>query len=298
MSTDRAYGTPAAFRRALTDRLRGIAASSRWELAQLQRQFAYDRLLERLYAVDDGWVVKGAVALIARDLAVRETVDVDVHRDASREVIEADIRRAASEDIGDWFRFDVGPARAVADQAQGIRFRITAYIGDSIWAEFNLDIVGSGTRMTGAVEDVPALAGVTIPDVEQHGYWAYPLVDHIADKVAAMAERYGKGRYPSTRYKDLVDLVAIVRGATVDAEAMKTALTSEAERRRIALPAPFEIPDRSMWEIGYGWEARRSLLPVARTLQEALSLLGSFVDPIIDGSAGGVWDPKAQKWVA
>lgn len=28
-------------------------------LPQLQRQIAYDRLLERLYLVDDGWIVKG-----------------------------------------------------------------------------------------------------------------------------------------------------------------------------------------------------------------------------------------------
>lgn len=87
MSPDRTYGSPGAFRRGLTDRLRGIAVSSWWTLPQLQRQMAYDRLLERLYLVDDGWIIKGATALIARDLAVRETVDVDVHRDASQGVI-------------------------------------------------------------------------------------------------------------------------------------------------------------------------------------------------------------------
>lgn len=53
------YGSPGAFRRALTDRLRAIAAEGPWALPHLQRQFAYDRLLERLYAVDDGWIVKG-----------------------------------------------------------------------------------------------------------------------------------------------------------------------------------------------------------------------------------------------
>lgn len=48
--------SPAAFRPALTDRLRGQAASGRWTLAQLQRQMAYDRLLERLYLVDEQWI--------------------------------------------------------------------------------------------------------------------------------------------------------------------------------------------------------------------------------------------------
>lgn len=46
--TERGYMSPAAFRRALTDRLRDVEKKSRWKLPQLQRQFAYDRLLQRL----------------------------------------------------------------------------------------------------------------------------------------------------------------------------------------------------------------------------------------------------------
>ncbi len=75
------YATPAAFRRALTDRLRALARDSRWTLPQLQRHVAYDRLLERLYSFDGDWVVKGATALIARDLGTRGTLDIDVYRE-------------------------------------------------------------------------------------------------------------------------------------------------------------------------------------------------------------------------
>lgn len=62
------YTTPAAFRRALTDTLKETAKHSQWTLQQLQRQVAYDRLLERLYLIDDGWIVKGATALLAPGL--------------------------------------------------------------------------------------------------------------------------------------------------------------------------------------------------------------------------------------
>jgi hypothetical protein len=78
------YRTPAAFRRAPTDRLRELAKESRWDLPQLQRQMAYDRLLERLYLVDDGWGVKGAIALLARDIGVRASKDIDVYRAFAR----------------------------------------------------------------------------------------------------------------------------------------------------------------------------------------------------------------------
>lgn len=80
MTDERSYPSPAAFRRALTDRLKAKAMQSRWNVAQLQRQFAYDRLLERLYLIDSEWIVKGATALLARDLGVRGTIDIDIYR--------------------------------------------------------------------------------------------------------------------------------------------------------------------------------------------------------------------------
>src|SRR2546423_8311540 len=103
MSSEVGYQTPAAFRRALTDRLRALASKSRWTLPQLQRQIAYDRLLERLYVINEAWVVKGATALIARDIGVRGTIDVDIYREVSGEIAERDLRSAAALDVGDWF---------------------------------------------------------------------------------------------------------------------------------------------------------------------------------------------------
>lgn len=296
MRDTRGYGSPAAFRRALTDKLRAKAETSRWTLPQLQRQMAYDRLLERLYLVDEGWVVKGATALLARDIGVRATIDIDVYREAARDVAEADLRAAATKDIGDWFAFEIGAARSVADGAAGIRFPVTAYIGTTVWTSFHVDLVGSDLRMTGEPESVPPLARVVMPNVDQHGYRAYPLVDHVADKVAAMFELHGERGVPSTRYKDLVDIVAIVIGASVDAGPQLTALRSEAERRGITLPVRFSVPDRALWEPGYAAEAGRSLLSVAHTLDEAIATVTPFLEPLLDGSAAGAWDPEHRRW--
>ena len=102
--TERHYGSPAAFRAALTSRLQDLARTSRWTLPQLQRQFAYDRLLERLYLTDQDWIVKGATALLARDIGVRGSLDIDVYRNIAREEAEIDLRNAAGTDIGDWLR--------------------------------------------------------------------------------------------------------------------------------------------------------------------------------------------------
>jgi hypothetical protein len=273
-----------------------MAADSRWPLPHLQRQFAYDRLLERLYAFDDGWIVKGATALLARDLGMRATIDVDVYRARARELAETELRGAAGRDIGDWFRFEIGPGRSVGDGEMGVRLPTTAYVGPTEWAKFHVDLVGSDLRMTGEPEPMPPLAPVAMPDVAQHGYRVYPLVDHIADKLVAIFQLYGHLQRPSTRYKDLVDLVSIVTGASVAAEHQLTALASEAERRGVALPPRFDAPDRALWEPGYAAEAARSLLAVGRTLDEALAIARPCFDPLLDGSAAGTWSPNAGRW--
>jgi hypothetical protein len=69
----------AAFRQALTDRLRAKAKTDRWTLSQLQGQMAYDRLLERLYLLDEGWIMKGATAVLAGHRGAA-TIDIDIYR--------------------------------------------------------------------------------------------------------------------------------------------------------------------------------------------------------------------------
>jgi hypothetical protein len=293
---ERTHGSPIAFRRALTDRLRTLARESRWDLAQLQRQIAYDRLLERLYFVDDGWIVKGAAALLARDIGVRATIDLDVYRAKALDVAESELREAADRDLGDWFRFGVGPSRPSSDGARGIRLPVVASVGTTAWVRFHVDLVGSEIVMTGTPDDVPPLARVAMPDIEQHGYRAYPLVDHVADKVAGILQRFGVLEQPSTRYRDLVDLVPMSAAAALDAREQAAALRSEAQRRRLILPQTFDVPDRAAWEQGYAAEVKRSLLTYATTLDEALAIVKPFVDPLLAGRAEGTWDPGHGRW--
>jgi hypothetical protein len=62
----------------------------------------------------------------------------------------------------------------VRDAASGIRLPVSAYIGATQWETFHVDLVGSDITMTGEQEDVSPLARVAMPDLEQHGYRAYP----------------------------------------------------------------------------------------------------------------------------
>ena len=57
--TERRYRDPAALRQALTDRLRQLVLRIPGaQLADLQRQFAYDRLLSRVFVLEfEAWVL-------------------------------------------------------------------------------------------------------------------------------------------------------------------------------------------------------------------------------------------------
>lgn len=289
----RHYASPGAFRRALTDRLKNLASDGPWTLPQLQRQIAYDRLLERLYLVDDRWIVKGAAALLARQLGARSTIDIDLYRAQEQRTAETDLRAAATRDLGDWFRFELGAGQPFDS---GTRLPIKAFVGQTLWVAFHVDLAASELRMTGEPDRVPPLARIEMPDVEQHGYRAYPLVDHVADKVVATFQRYGQHLLPSTRFKDLIDLVSIARGASLPADAQRAALVSEAERRAVTLPSHFEVPDRSLWQPGYAAEARRSIVPLPPTLDDALAAVRPFLDPLLDGTASGTWQPGTLLW--
>ncbi|MDP9324966.1 MAG: nucleotidyl transferase AbiEii/AbiGii toxin family protein [Candidatus Dormibacteraeota bacterium] len=297
MTRKEGYASPAAFRRALTERLRARAMTGASSLPELQRQFAYDRLLERLYRVNPDWILKGAAALLAREIGVRATIDIDVYRAVDSEVAERDLRTAAGLDLGDWFTFEIGPARPLRAGATSTRFHVTARVGTTAWAAHQIDLAGLDVRMTAHPDHVGPLVEVTMPNVDQGGYTAYPLVDHIADKLAAILERHGEKAAPSTRFKDLVDLVAIVTRAEVPADLLARAIGSEAEHRGLELTATFEVPDRQLWESGYAAEANRSRINIGLTLDDALAIVRPLVEPLLRGEAEGRWDPRHQRWL-
>lgn len=290
------YTSPAAMRRALTDLLTTAARDSRWKLPQLQRQLGYDRLLERLYGHDAGWILKGAAALLARRIGVRATIDIDVYRAVTLDVAEDELRAAAAIDLGDWFTFEVGPPRPAGDRGAVRRLPVTARVGAPTWASFHIDLAGADVVMTGKPDQVPALIDIATPGVNQHGYRVYPLADHVADKLVAMYEVHGATAMPSTRYRDLVDMVAIAKSASISATALVKAVRSESARRGIDLPPRIMVPDRGLWEPGYAAEARRSLLADTTNLDAAIELVGAFLDPVLGGSAYGRWDPAAGCW--
>jgi hypothetical protein len=297
------YASPQALRQAVKDRLGEIAAQRpETQVGDLLRQFAYDRLLARVFLSDpERWVLKGAAAMLARlPEAARHSKDIDLYS-ASGDLADAEraLRKAAERDLGDYFRFTLAAARPLTQGANALRVPVTAYLGPTEFASFHADLV-TETSMTAAAEEVGALIDIDV-GLKQPPYRAYPLVDHIADKLCAMLELHpgaGAAERGSTRYRDLVDLATFARRSELDAEALGRALRSEAQRRGLTLPERLPDPPGPDWRAGYARAARDAPSLPDRDLDAAMRTVRSLLDPMLGGKQAGRWHPKTLSWSA
>jgi len=295
------YQDPQAFRQALADRLRPLAGKSGVGLSDLQRQFAYDRLLCRVFSAEpERWVLKGATAMLARlEGHARHTLDVDLYSRAGHLIdAESALRLAAAIDLEDFFRFTLSPARQIAQGVGASRIPVVAHLGATDFTRFHVDLVAE-LSMTGAPDEVPPLVPIDLPGLSRVSYRAYPIVDHIADKVCALLERHPRpdgGIEQSTRYRDLADLVVFAHNVSVTAQDLRAALDSEAHRRQLTLANHLEIPTGSGWVAGYARVARSAPGLEERDLETAQHSAARFIDPVLAGTAKGSWAPGEMNW--
>lgn len=290
------YGTPEAFRQALTARIATVAESSPRDIAQIRRQFAYSRFLYRVFASGDSrWVLKGGTGLLARiPSRARHSIDIDLmYRDDMAQAIELLQSLGSKLADTDFFTFDVQLPREPAPDAPNAALSAVAFLGEREFERFKIDLVVE-SNMTAEPELVNFLDPLDIPGLQSVQYRAYPLVDHIADKHAAMLDDY-RGR-PSTRYRDLVDLAIIASSETVDAARLSTALHSEYERRGVQAPSTVSLPSDD-WVPGYEQSAKAVPNLDQRTADQALELVGRLLNPILSGRVTGTWSPSQGDWL-
>jgi hypothetical protein len=152
--------------------------------------------------------------------------------------------------------------------------------------------------MTAPPNEVPPLVPISVAGIPSTTYRAYPITDHIADKLCAMIEIHHRADgqpQPSSHYHDLADLAAFARTTVVDAHALIRALHSEADRRGLQLPDRLTIPDPT-WGPGYARVARDNPRLADRNVTQALRTAAALLDPVLTRSAAGTWDPVHRSW--
>lgn len=288
------YVTAKDFERALVDRMANAAAESTYSIGELRRQLAFDRLLSRVFTDEPAsWVLKSATGLLARIPGqARHSIDIDLHFAGQLETALDALRKASAVDLGDYFTFDIERGPNLSGVTTGSQLRVVAYLGDKEFERFRIDVVVTHT-MTSDPEEIPPIEPVEIAGLQSVPYRAHPIPDQIADKHAAMQGTYA-GR-PSTRYRDLVDLVLIATTQTVDAERLHTAVMSEHERRGAKPATKLSLPSGD-WAQGYRKIAEEVADFEPLDAETAVGIVRRLVDPIIAGLTSGTWDPGRLEW--
>lgn len=301
MTETERYASPTAVEAAIAAAARkAFAADPSLTVQERIRLEYFHRFLSRVFseANDSDWMLKGGTGMLARVASARTTTDVDLFgRSRSLDAALDDLRRLAAVDLGDFFRFNyTGYSNAVDGNQQtyteGYQVSFDVYIGAKKKDSFHVDLVVNVVT-TDEVEIAPPANALHLPKLPSNPYRLYPVVDQIADKVCATLALYSGS--PSSREKDLVDLVIMATTQKVNAKKLRRALEVEAGVRSLALPDIFEVP--AQWGARYAKLA--SKVPACeahRSVDAAKALMRSFIDPVLDGSAAEAWDHTRLDW--
>lgn len=291
------HTSTAAFRQALEERLKNESTSSGLSLARLRKRVAFELFLRRLLAVaPDRWVLTGALALDFRlTTPTRSTKDIDLGRNDDEESAIRDIAATQELALDDFFTFAATRTDALddTDEFTAVRFHVTAQLAGRIFEQFLVDIgfVDSISYQPDSVQTSGLLsfAGIdplTLPTI--------PVPHHVAEKVHAYTRRYGTDGRPSTRPKDLVDILLIESSTMIEATALRDALDiTFRERRRHALPTELPPPPPD-WTDPYKRLADN--VGIEPDLDAAYGRAAAFLDPVLGGTARGSWDTQRRTW--
>ena len=296
------YKSAAAVEAAIRDAARrAFAADKSMSTQDRIRQEYFRRFLSRVFSdhQDSEWLLKGGTGVLARVASGRRTTDVDLFRaNYTLDGALAELIRLAAINLGDYFRFVYTKHRPVlgGDQqarTEGYGVEFDVYIGADRKEALHVDLV-VGVIVTDEVTVAAPANRLDLPRLPSNDYRLYPVVDQIADKLCATMADYN-GR-PSSREKDLVDLVVLARTQRVNADALRRAINAETGVR--SLPVFTELAIPPTWGAAYSRESKDVPYCVDyRTVELAGELMRAFIDPVLRGDASGrTWSPESLAW--
>lgn len=271
------------------------------------RAYYFQRLTARVFHADPtGWMLKGGHALLIRYATeARLSRDIDLQRAEATSTIDEAVQAllaAAAVDLGDYLTFTPTRLQSHGDEIGGASQHFDVQIGTRRAGGIKVDLV-VGRAATGAVQTRRLEPTLEMPwPTDWPNIQLYPVVDHIADKVCAMYERHNG--HPSSRFRDLADILLISQRESVDMQDAKRALEFESGRRQslqgsteLTLPSEFTMPDES-WRAGYPQAAKDvSGLRGCRTWGEVESAAHAFLTPLLGDAFIGEWNPKDELWI-
>ncbi len=290
---------PAAMSRSLRDKIKLVAKGSAKSASQIEREFIIQRFLARIFLDQDAsWILKGGTGMLVRLPTARHTRDLDLMlREGNLDSALNNLREICGPSNHDPFVFNIVTVGKLEEPFHSVQLKVEALLGVTAFSRFPIDL--SMRDDPPGVPEVWQLCPIIsapelgpLPPVK-----LYSLPDQIADKVAAMWETHGMKDQPSTRYRDLVDLVLIMTNFNVGSVEAWRAISREVKRRGVSIPERIESPGPG-WKGNYSSVAKEAGLPINyQELEPALDLLAVFLgcQAQLDYK-NSIWDPTYLEW--
>ena len=209
------YKAPAAIEMAVKEAAKKSPLDTNRSIAG----FYFHRLLCRIFSDPDSpFVLKGGQSVLARTVDERATRDIDLlARETSVGAAVADLRRLAGIGLDDSisFSFDKAePIKADDEYRSGMKVWFTPSLGGKSLQAVSVDLVVDGLEP----ETITPADRLQIEDILVFDYRIHRAESALADKLLAMVEVHD-GR-PSSRVKDLVDVVVYAKACRIDSRTL------------------------------------------------------------------------------
>jgi hypothetical protein len=219
-------------------------------------------------------------------------MDMDIDHILGAAAAREDLLRAADHDLDDYFAFALLGTEEVQEGGRrlALRYRFEASVAGVAFESLQVDV----TNLAPEVWEVePAqrpglLAEVGLAPIH---VMLVPLERQVAEKLHAYTRRYNG---ESTRVRDLVDLIIVRLFESLSAQRLRDEI-ERTFRQRGTHPVPDEVPaPPADWARAYSEEAQAVGIPPS--LADAHEIAASWLDPVLQGTATGAWDPERQRW--
>lgn len=299
----------ARLNQSLAGKLRNEAQKRKVPADLVRKQYVFTLFLSRIFDVEPQppWVLLGGNALMIRTGSGRFTTDIDLAKEgdwAEPEQLRDELQ--AMVDVRpdrDPFIFTI---EAVVPHSEPDPFgyggatakaKVNTHLGGSLFEGFSIDLT-LRRHVDSSVDHVALRPVIDHPTLENlPTIPTTPLENHLADKVCALYEKHANG--PSSRYRDLADIVRILEAGRIDAGRLRVVLVREQQRRKMDLPSSMRAPSDS-WTKEFPAQARDfAEYPAALySLDASLDATRPCLDPVLAGTRNsGIWDPRVQEWI-
>lgn len=289
--------------RAMEQAVKAAAKASGRDVNKAIQAFYHDRFLCRVFSTNSpSFILKGGQSMLARIPNARETRDIDlIGRTSDIDEALEKLIDAASIDLDDFVEFRFKGKRQTdtsQDYREGYTVTFETWLGGtSQKGVISIDLVVDALPP----EEFDIVAPVTrieIDGVKTFSYLTNTAENRIAEKVCATMQDYNG--HPSSRVKDLADLITSMINEEVDADKLSRLISTERRLRGINRIDQFSVPGswKDTLSGNYAKLAKEAALPGELSdVEDAEAAVSAWLSPVFSGGASGkTWIPEGQRW--